>query len=46
MRGLDHDPGNDHGNAALLDAGYRWMVWKGLNIRLGVAVSCSSATIP
>ena len=34
LRGLDLD----HGNAALLDVGYRWMVWRGLNVRLGVAM--------
>ena len=33
LRGLDHG----HGNAAMVDVGYRWMVWRGLNIRLGVA---------
>jgi hypothetical protein len=27
-----------HGNAALVDVGYRWMVWEGLNVRLGVAM--------
>ena len=27
-----------HQNAALADLGYRWMVWRGLNLRLGVAV--------
>jgi hypothetical protein len=26
------------GNAALAEAGYRWMVWRGLNLRIGVAV--------
>jgi hypothetical protein len=26
------------GNAALVETGYRWMVWQGLNLRLGVAV--------
>lgn len=26
------------GNAALTEAGYRWMVWQGLNLRIGVAV--------
>jgi hypothetical protein len=26
-----------HGNAALAEAGYRWMVWRGINLRLGVA---------
>ena len=34
LRGLNLD----HGNAALLDVGYRWMVWNGINVRLGVAV--------
>jgi len=34
LRGLNLD----HGNAAIVDLGYRWMIWKGLNIRLGVAV--------
>jgi hypothetical protein len=27
-----------HGHAALSEAGYRWMVWRGLNVRLGVAL--------
>jgi|GEM_PF-707317 len=27
-----------HENAAAVEAGYRWMVWKGLNVRLGAAV--------
>lgn len=26
-----------HDNAALADIGYRWMVWRGLNLRIGVA---------
>ena len=34
MRGLNLD----RGNAALIDVGYRWMVWRGLNVRLGVAM--------
>jgi hypothetical protein len=33
LRGLNHG----HGNAALAEGGYRWMVWRGLNLRLGVA---------
>jgi hypothetical protein len=33
MRGLNHG----RGNGALVDVGYRWMVWGGLNVRLGVA---------
>lgn len=28
----------DHENGAAFEAGYRWMVWNGLNLRLGVAV--------
>lgn len=34
LRGLNHG----RGNAGLADLGYRWMVWRGLNVRLGVAV--------
>jgi hypothetical protein len=34
LRGLNLD----HGNAALIDLGYRWMVYRGLNVRLGVAM--------
>jgi hypothetical protein len=34
LRGLNLD----HGNAALLDVGYRWMIWRGLNARIGVAM--------
>jgi hypothetical protein len=34
LRGLNLD----HGNAALVDVGYRWMGWRGLNVRLGVAM--------
>jgi hypothetical protein len=34
LRGLNLD----HGNAALIDVGYRWMVWRGINVRLGVAL--------
>jgi hypothetical protein len=34
LRGLNLD----HGNAAIVDLGYRWMIWRGLNVRLGVAV--------
>lgn len=26
------------GHAALVETGYRWMVWQGINLRLGVAV--------
>ncbi len=34
LRGLNLD----HGNAGAAEAGYRWMVWSGINVRLGVAV--------
>jgi hypothetical protein len=34
LRGFNHG----HGNVALADVGYRWMVWHGLNLRIGVAV--------
>jgi hypothetical protein len=34
LRGVNHG----HGNAVLTDVGYRWMVWQGLNLRIGVAV--------
>ena len=34
LRGLNHG----RGNGALLDVGYRWMIWRGLNVRIGVAV--------
>jgi hypothetical protein len=34
LRGLNQG----HGHAALTETGYRWMVWQGLNVRLGVAV--------
>ena len=34
LRGFNHG----RGNAALTEAGYRWMIWEGINVRLGVAV--------
>ncbi len=33
-RGLDRDYKNK--NAGMLETGFRWMIWKGLNFRLGV----------
>lgn len=33
LRGLNLDYKNE--NAVALEAGFRWMVWKGLNIRIG-----------
>lgn len=35
LRGLDMDYRDE--NALLAEGGFKWMVWKGLNIRLGVA---------
>lgn len=35
LRGLTRDYADQ--NAALAEAGFRWMVWRGLNLRLGVA---------
>lgn len=35
LRGLDRDYKDV--NAAMLDAGFRWMIWQGLNLRIGVA---------
>lgn len=34
MRGLTRDYTNK--NAAAVETGFRWMIWKGLNVRLGV----------
>jgi hypothetical protein len=34
MRGLDHD--YEDKNALGAEAGFRWMIWKGLNLRIGV----------
>ncbi|MBC7923720.1 MAG: DUF4386 domain-containing protein [Ferruginibacter sp.] len=39
VRGLDRDWKNDGG--LLSEAGFRWVIWKGLNLRLGVAVLTS-----
>lgn len=38
LRGFNHG----RGNGALADVGYRWMVWRGLNVRFGVAVLLES----
>ncbi|MDX1903955.1 MAG: hypothetical protein SFU27_07335 [Thermonemataceae bacterium] len=34
LRGLNRDYGDT--NAGSIDVGFRWMVWKGLNLRIGV----------
>lgn len=34
LRGLNLDYKNE--NAVAMEAGFRWMVWKGLNLRIGV----------
>lgn len=39
LRGFDRDYKND--NAAMVEAGFRWMIWKGLNVRIGAAVLIS-----
>ncbi|CCH54686.1 hypothetical protein BN8_03882 [Fibrisoma limi BUZ 3] len=36
VRGLDRDYENKNG--VIGEAGFRWMVWKGLNLRIGAAV--------
>ncbi|GAB3940197.1 hypothetical protein GCM10028805_01590 [Spirosoma harenae] len=36
VRGLNRD--YEDKNGAMGEVGYRWMVWKGLNLRIGVAV--------
>ncbi|MBX7109441.1 MAG: hypothetical protein K1X61_12395 [Chitinophagales bacterium] len=33
LRGLDHD--YEDKNAFGAEAGFRWMIWKGLNLRIG-----------
>lgn len=39
LRGFDRAYRND--NAAMLETGFRWMIWKGLNVRIGAAVLLS-----
>lgn len=39
VRGLDRDYKGDNG--AMGEAGFRWFVWKGLNLRIGAAVLAS-----
>ncbi|MDX1941181.1 MAG: hypothetical protein SFU99_11560 [Saprospiraceae bacterium] len=36
LRGFDREYKDE--NAAMLEAGFRWMIWKGLNVRIGAAV--------
>jgi hypothetical protein len=36
VRGLDRTYQNDNG--LMVDAGFRWMIWKGLNVRIGAAL--------
>lgn len=40
LRGLTRDYKNE--NAIAVEAGYRWMVWKGLNLRIGVIAVAAS----
>ncbi len=39
LRGLNREYKND--NAAFVDVGFRWMVWRGLNLRIGAGVLAS-----
>jgi len=39
LRGLNRD--YEHQNAASAEVGFRWMVWQGLNLRLGVIALAS-----
>jgi hypothetical protein len=40
MRGFDHDYKDK--NALGVEAGFRWMIWKGLNLRIGVITVAAS----
>jgi hypothetical protein len=44
LRGLSRD--YEAKNAAMIDAGFRWMIWKGLNVRLGAAVLMADGHSP
>ncbi|MBC7890765.1 MAG: hypothetical protein H7Y12_01010 [Sphingobacteriaceae bacterium] len=39
LRGLSREYENE--NAAFVDAGFRWMVWRGLNLRIGAGLLAS-----
>jgi hypothetical protein len=44
MRGLDHD--YEDKNAIGIEAGFRWMIWKGLNLRIGaIAVAADGESL-
>lgn len=44
LRGLDHDYKDK--NALGIEAGFRWMIWKGLNLRLGgIAVAADEESL-
>ncbi|GAB4017296.1 hypothetical protein GCM10028808_48300 [Spirosoma migulaei] len=44
LRGLNRD--YKHKNAMGVEAGFRWMVWKGLNLRIGaIAVAASGESL-
>lgn len=40
LRGLNQDYKNE--NAVAVEAGFRWMIWKGLNFRIGAIAVASS----
>lgn len=44
LRGLSRDYKGE--NAFIADAGFRWMIWKGLNFRIGAAMLVSAGHKP
>lgn len=44
LRGLSRDYKDE--NAFIADAGFRWMIWKGLNFRIGAAVLIAEGHTP
>lgn len=44
LRGLSRDYENE--NAFIADAGFRWMIWKGLNFRIGAAMLVAEGHTP
>lgn len=44
LRGLSRDYKDE--NAFIADAGFRWMIWKGLNFRIGAAILVSPDHTP
>ena len=44
LRGLSRDYKNE--NALIADAGFRWMIWKGLHLRIGAAMLVAPGHTP